>query len=125
MLGVYKSDTKTITNGSYSTNNTLVCTFNKKKYKFNFKENICEVISNNYKVTVSIEDDNIDFSIFSDYFKIEFGVDAETTYLGVDFSYENGNSYIDGTVYRFVKDDNIITYEGFVIAFGDSEVLIY
>ena len=112
VLGVYKSDVETIIGGSYDTSNTLVCTFAKNDYNISFKDSTYEVISENYKATINIEEDVFNFPVLSDYFSIGFKVNVVMTYLGETFSYTNSSGYLDGATCTFVNDDNKIVCEG-------------
>ena len=111
VLGVYTSDEEIINNGKYNTSNTLVCTLVKNDYQFSYKENAYEVLSDNYKVIVNIEEDDFYFPVLSNS-GIGFDVNVIMTYLGETFSYTNGSGYLDGATCTFVYDDKKIMCEG-------------
>ena len=112
LLGVYKSDVKTINSGSYDTSNTLVCNLIKNDYNFSFKENTYEVISDNFKATINIEEDDFYFPVLAEYYEIGFTVNVVMTYLGESFSYTNGTGYLAGASCTFINGDNIIMCDG-------------
>jgi len=107
--GIYLSDDNAIENATekYSdvTPNPMRYTFAQKNYHVKAKD---------YEVDITIDEDTINFPLFFKGLQIGFKVKTSMTWLGEMFSYENGNTYLDGAFVQFLNETDEVECEAWM-----------
>ena len=117
--GIYLSDDNAIENATekYSdvTPNPMRYIFEQKNYHVETKD---------YEVNITIDEDTINFPLFFKGLQIGVKVKTSMTWLGETFSYENGNTYLDGAFVQFLNETDEVECEAWMAGEAITPFLI-
>lgn len=107
---IYTSDDKNIENAT-----TKYSDIGPNANRYVFTQKTYHVEAKNYKVDITIDEDSINFPIYFKRLQIGFKVKTSMTWLGETFSYENGDSYLNGAHTQFLSETDEVESEAVAV----------